>query len=321
MLNVLDYITIRGDQLFVTDGFGGSVSRIEIGSGTLTSHSLQLNGKPVPHGVAIDPTSHLAFVSRSGLDEVEVFNPDTMTTIKAIAVTPDPDAILYIPAFGSASATIYVAHGDAKSGTFIDPSRQAVVGTIALGGHPEFAVFDTKSGYLYQNLQDTNEVIAIDLQQRKTAGRWLVDECKAPTGLAIDEENERLLVACGGNSRAAVFDIATHRTLGTYAVGAYPDTIAYDSGLQRIYTAGGLGRLSILQGDAHGAFHLIDSVSTHVGAHTLAVDPATHRLYVGYAGLVIGPRLAVFDAEPLDASTKWRSKEHDKAETVAGRCA
>jgi len=39
---------------------------------------------------------------------------------------------------------------------------------------------------------------------------------------------------------------------------------------------------------------VLDTVHTHYGAHTLALDLATHALYVGYASLVVGPRVAVF---------------------------
>jgi hypothetical protein len=41
-------------------------------------------------------------------------------------------------------------------------------------------------------------------------------------------------------------------------------------------------------------YHVVDSIYLHFNAHTLAIDPLTHRLFVGYASLAIPPRLAVF---------------------------
>lgn len=39
----------------------------------------------------------------------------------------------------------------------------------------------------------------------------------------------------------------------------------------------------------------LDAIKLHYGAHTLAVDPINHRVYVAYASLIIAPRLAVFE--------------------------
>jgi hypothetical protein len=39
---------------------------------------------------------------------------------------------------------------------------------------------------------------------------------------------------------------------------------------------------------------VIDTVHLHYGAHTLTVDLKTHTVFVGYAGLVVNPRVAVF---------------------------
>ncbi len=298
LLNVLDYLTIQGKELFVAGISSGNVTRIATSAENYSEGLAVLQGRPSAHGVAIDPATGLAFVSRTGANTVEVFDPAKMKTARSISVADDPDAIIYVPSFGSTPSMIYVGHGDAKLATLIDPARQVVLATIPLGGKAEFPVFDPMSGLLYQNLEDTNEVVAVDLGKRTVAGRWPLAECEGPTGLAIDEVRKRLIVACGGNSKAVLFDLGNHLVTAVYSIGKHPDTIAFDSRLQRIYSAGGFGQLSVLQGKADGAFHLADTIRTHPGAHTLAVDPLTDRVYVGYAGLFLGPRIAVFEAEP-----------------------
>ena len=298
LFNVLDYLTIQGKNLFVAGISSGNVTRISTSSENSSKGLAVLQGRPSAHGVAIDPATGLAFVSRSGVNTVQVFDPAKMTSVRSISVADDPDAIVYVPSFGSTSSMIYVAHGDAKLATLIDPARQVVLATIPLGGKAEFAAFDSMSGLLYQNLEDTNEVVAVDLWKRTVADRWPLAGCEGPTGLAIDEARKRLIVACGGNSKAAVFDLGNHLVTAAYSIGKHPDTIAYDSRLQRVYAAGGFGQLSVLQGKADGTFQLADTIRTHPGAHTLAVDPLTDRVYVGYAGLLLGPRIAVFKAKP-----------------------
>ncbi len=298
LLNVLDYLTVQGSEVFVAGISSGDVTRISTHADSSLEGLAVLHGRPSAHGVAIDPALGLAFVSRSGVNTVEVFDPAKMSTVRSIPVADDPDAIIYVPAFNSIPAMIYVAHGEAKTATLIDPVGQVVLATIALGGKAEFPVFDSSSGLLFQNLEDTNEVVALNLGTRAVVGRWPLAGCEGPSGLAIDGVKNRLIVACGGNSVAVIFDISKHIVTASYPVGKHPDTIAYDRRLQRAYSAGAFGQLTVMQGKPDGTFRLADTIRTHLGAHTLAVDPITHRVYVGYAGLFVGPRIAVFAAVP-----------------------
>jgi len=298
LLNVLDYLTVHDGDLFVASMSSGTVTRIATHGETDARDVRVLQGHPSAHGVAVDPGTGLAFVSRSGVNTIEVFDPAQMISVRSIAVADDPDAILYVPPFGAHPALIYVAHGDSKTATIIDPGNQQVTATIQLGGKAEFAVFDPASGLLFQNLEDMNELIAIDLWKRAITGRWPITGCEGPSGLALDEAGKRLFVACSISSKVVIFDLEKHLLSASYTIAKHPDTIAYDNVLQRVYAAGALGELSVLQGEPNGSFHLADAIHTHLGAHTLAVDATTHRLYLGYVGLFIGARIAVFDAEP-----------------------
>src|SRR5258708_22583268 len=124
--------------------------------------------------------------------------------------------------------------------------------------------------------------------------RWPLQDCVHPTGMAIDEQRRKLFIGCSGNSRLAVFDMEKHRVVTSIPVGGGPDSVAYDAELHRIYVTGRAGDLCVVQQNSLGAFATVDTISLHYGAHTLAVDPTSHRLYVAYASLVIAPRIAVF---------------------------
>ena len=60
------------------------------------------------------------------------------------------------------------------------------------------------------------------------------------------------------------------------------------------YEGIGVRELLMVDRDSKGALTTLDSISLHYGAHTLAVDPTSHRVYVAYASLLIPPRIAVF---------------------------
>lgn len=289
-LNILDYLTISGRDLFVTSPSGGEVFKVPLDAPPPGGPIAVLAGAPATHGVVVDPASGLAFVTRSRANTVDVFDPATMRLVKAIPVADDPDGIFYDPA----NKLVYVANGGAKLATLIDPATQAVVATIPLGGEPEFAAFDGQTKLIYQNLKDTNSLAAVDLARRSLVGRWPLDGCLGPSGMAIDEAGRLLFAVCSADAKLVIFNLDTHRVTGSLPIGGGPDSVGYDPGLHRLYTTGVSGVLSAIQQDSPNSYRQLDEIRLHFAAHTLAVDPATHQLYVGYAGLLVPARLAVF---------------------------
>jgi DNA-binding beta-propeller fold protein YncE len=294
LLSVLDYLTVDDDTLFVTGESTGDVYRVPIHRNSLPTVAdvAKLPGRqePATHGVVIDPTSHLAFVTRSEANTVDILDPAEMNVIKRIPVADDPDGIFY----DEFDKLVYVASGDSHLATLIDPSSQATVGTISLGGAPEYAAFDPSTKLLYQNLHDNSTVVAVDIAKRSVVQGWPLQGCVAPTGMAIDELHRRLFIGCNANAMLAVFDLDEHRVVATVPIGKGPDTVAFDPALRRIYATGKSGVLTVVRQDGPNQYQVIDTVHLHYGAHTLTVDLKTHTVFVGYAGLVVNPRVAVF---------------------------
>jgi YVTN family beta-propeller protein len=297
VLSVLDYLTMNDDKLFVTGESTGDVYRVQINKDslpTLADVAKLPREAPATHGVVIDPSSHLAFVTRSEANTVDIFDPAKMVVIKRIPVADDPDAIFY----DEFDKLIYVASGDSHLATLIDPSTQTTIATIPLGGAPEYAAFDASTRLLYQNLHDTSTVVAVDIAKRAVVQGWPLQGCEAPTGMAIDELHRRLFIGCNANAVLAIFDLNEHRVVATVPIGKAPDSVAFDPELHRIYTTGKSGVLVVIQQDEPNKYRVLDTVHLHYGAHTLALNLATHALYVGYASLVVNPRVAVFIPRP-----------------------
>ena len=168
-LNVLDYLTLRGHTLYVTGESSGSLFKIDLDPAHPANGAVaEMSGGGGTHGVALLRDSDVAFITRSGENTVDVFDRISLHRLGRIPVADDADAILYDPAV----QLVYVANGDAKLATLIDPVRRETVGTILFAGKPEFAGLDSKTGLLYQNLQDIHSVAAIDLSRRAVVGQW-----------------------------------------------------------------------------------------------------------------------------------------------------
>jgi YVTN family beta-propeller protein len=296
LLTVLDYLTVSGRLLFVADESTGSVYKVALQANTLPKSAdvSVFASEPVAHGVALDPQLRLAYVTRSGVNAVDVFDPSTMKPLARIPVAADPDAIL----FDSLHGLIYVANGDARQATLIDPATRRVVAIIPLGGRPEFAVVDPRTGLLYQNLRDVNAVAAVDVAARSVVQRWELPGCSEPAGMAIDEVGRRLFLGCAGNAVLTIFDLNTRRVTASVSIGGGPDAVSFDPELHRVYTAGKAGVLTVIREDTPDSYQVLDSIKLHYGAHTLTFDPYTHNVFVAYASLLVRPRLAVFAPLP-----------------------
>ncbi len=296
LLTVLDYLSVDGRRLFVTDISTGDVFVVPLtGGGLPGSESIAVaSGAGGAHSVVIDPVSRVAFVTRSGAGGVDAFDAASGRIVKHIPVDADVDGMILDPAH----RLLYAVSGDPKLASLIDPATMTKVATVALGGQPEFAVFDPLTGLIYQNLVDSDAVAVVDPARRVVVDRWSVKPCAGPTGVALDTAGRRLFVVCGTNAMLAVVDLDGHRVVATLPIGGGPDSVAYDPGLRRIYASGRSGVLSVTQQDGPDAYRSLGAIKLHYGAHTLAVDPAIHRVYVAYASLIIPPRLAVFDAKP-----------------------
>ena len=291
LLSVLDYLTIDNRTLFVTSESSGVLFKVDldVNHPSLSTVS-ELPGSGAAHGVALMTDRNVAFITRSEENTVDVFDPTSLRLLTRIPVADDADAILYVPS----AQLVYVANGDAKIATLIDPEKRMTVGTVPLPGKPEFPAMDSQTGVLYQNLEDINSIVAVDLAKRAVIGQWSLAPCEGPTGMAIDSEQRRLFAVCSRNATLVVFDLESHRVITSLKIGGGPDSVAFDGTLHRIYSAGKAGRLTVVQQDGPNAYRVLDEIRTHYGAHTLVLDPVSHRVFVGYASFFAHPRIGVF---------------------------
>ena len=124
-------------------------------------------------------------------------------------------------------------------------------------------------------------IIAIDPSVNSIIETWSTEPAERAHGLAIDPETRRLFSA-GGNGKLSVLDSASGNVLSSAEITNGVDQIAFDPANHRITVRSGKNGLSVLEETADGV-RLIGNFATPVGAHTLAVDPATHAVWIAYA--------------------------------------
>ena len=278
-----DYLTLdpQTHRLYVarTDG----VQVIDTESGALVRAIPGLDGG---HGIALAPELNFGFATSGRSDSVLVFNLTSLRPYGApIAVGKKPDAIAYEPL----TRRVFVFNGESHDASVIDPATAAVVATIPLDGKPEFAVPDGR-GTMFVNLEDKNEVLAIDAQKNTVTHRWPLAPGAGPTGLALDPIKQRIFAGCR-NGRMIVLDARSGQRLADLPIGKEVDACAFDPGTGFAYASCGDGTLTVVQEDPArpDEFRVVETVKTQRSARTMALDPSTHAVYLAAADFGAAP--------------------------------
>ncbi|QUD88792.1 YncE family protein [Phenylobacterium montanum] len=209
------------------------------------------------------------------------------TTGKAIADIPTgkkPDAAVLDPATGLA----VVANGASGDLTLIDVATRKATGSIAVGGGLEFMA-PVGGGKLFVNVEDKNELVAVDLKSRKVLGRYPLKGCDGPTGLAYADKAGVVISACANNV-AKVIDAKTGADLATLAIGKGPDAVIYDAKRELAFIPCGRdGVLDVVAVKGRKDVAVVAKVTTQPGARTGALDPETGKLYLPTAKYTLAP--------------------------------
>jgi DNA-binding beta-propeller fold protein YncE len=252
----------------------------------------------IPHtlgvrGVAFAPGLKRGFTSNGRANTVSVFELDSLRVIQELPISGmAPDSILYEPQHDY----IITGNRDSLDLSVLDAGTLRIVSTVMMPGPPESMAAD-HAGHIYVNIDSTpGKLVLVDAKTLTVKARWPLKDCANPTGLAIDEQGHRLFSVCA-NQVLAVTDSVSGKAIARVVIGRGPDGIAYDPDLGMLFNANGIdGTLTVIRQDSPDDYRVLATVTTQVSARTLALDPATHRLYL--AAAQFGPRPAATAEQP-----------------------
>lgn len=139
-------------------------------------------------------------------------------------------------------------------------------------------------GMIYDNLEDKNQVIAIDARSLKITVRWPVAPAAQPVSMAMDRQHRRLFIGSRNPKLLVMMDADSGRIIGQpYPIGSRVDTNVFDPETGLVAASTGDGTLHIFHEDAPDKLSVVETVTTEYGAKTMAFDPKTHNLLVDTA--------------------------------------
>ena len=270
-----DYITMDSSARRVYVSHGTEVKVIDADNGKLIGN---ITGMKQDHGVALAHEFGRGFITDGVQGKVLIFDLKTLKVIGEAKADNDADSVIYDPA----SKRVFAQNGDPHSSTVIDAKSGTVVGTIELGGAPEFAVADGR-GVVYINLEDKDEVVVVDSRTLKIKSRWPVAPAGGPTALAIDTKHRRLFSAGRNPQMLVVMDVDSGKVVQSFPISGGVDAAVYEAETGRVFVSTREGVVHIFHEDSPDKFSVVESVKTEFGAKTIGLDTKTHNFFVDTA--------------------------------------
>ena len=205
-----------------------------------------------------------------------------------------PDGIAYDPK----ERRVFVSDELGGALTVIDAGADTILARIDTGGEVGNVQFDSVTGNIYVPVQSHDELIAVDPASFQVLTRHTLAGCRHPHGLHLADDRAIGYVACDENDRLLAVDLPSGRVLADLPVAHDPDVLAADPAARRLYVASESGMLSVIDTTDAQKPVLLGTVKAGGNAHSVAVDPLSHQLFLPLRDLngravmrILAPRL------------------------------
>ena len=306
-----EQVTPKGELTFVSEiPLPGSPNRFDYQSVDTTSGRIYMNhmnsgttivfdavkGKviteipnvPRATGVWAVPAHHQVYISAAGSHEVVVIDDSAFKVVGRVGNIRFPDGIAY----AAESDKVFVSDESGNAVVVIDAKTLAKRSTIALGGEAGNTHYDAASHCILVTVQTKNEWVAIDPVTERIVHRYELPGSDGPHGFALDEVGRLAFITSEGNAALQVVDLRTMKVVQTLKVASGPDVLAWDAAWRRLYVASESGAVSAFW--LNGSTLRVNGVLHLAHAHTVSVDPRTHRVYLPLEDIKGKPVLQVY---------------------------
>jgi hypothetical protein len=229
------------------------------------------------------------YVSAAGAHEVAIIDDRTLRVISRVGDIRFPDGIGYAPDVDK----VFVSDESGGADVVIDAKTGTKRSTIELGGEAGNTHYDSVSHCILVAVQTKNQMVAIDPVSEKIVQRYDLAGSAHPHGFTIDEDGRLLFMTSEGNATLQVIDLRTMRVLEQHKTGETPDVLAWDPEWRRLYVASEGGVLSAFWLDGASLKPVGEVRAPH--AHTVSVDPRTHRVYLPLENMDGRPLVRIYE--------------------------
>jgi DNA-binding beta-propeller fold protein YncE len=235
----------------------------------------QIGGIPVVRGIAVADDAGLIFATSSP-NQLVLIDNKALTVVQRVTTGNAPDGVAWDPTHK------IVGVSDQRDGalSLIANAGSGARTPVPLGSETGNVVFDVARGLFWITVVEStppDQLVAVDPTAAKAVTSIALPGCNGAHGLRLHPDDQSAFIACENN------DMLAHVNLGSHAVavgptGSGPDVLSIDPGLGWLYVAAESGDLTVFDITQPGVA-LVGHDSPGGNSHSVAADPATHRVF------------------------------------------
>jgi 6-phosphogluconolactonase (cycloisomerase 2 family) len=197
--------------IFVLNSLDATISQID--PATMKEVRRIPTGKE-PHHLYLTPDEKSLLVANAGANSLSFVDPATGQVQRVLGDVIDPYHLRFSPDMKwFVTAANRLNHIDLYHWLPAEPRPLKLIKRIEAPKTPSHLAIDTKSTVVYASLQDSDELIAVDLATQTV--RWKIKTGKLPADIYLTPDDRLLLVGLTGD-----------RVVEVYEVGANPPRLA-----------------------------------------------------------------------------------------------
>jgi YVTN family beta-propeller protein len=271
--NRFDYqeIDTANGQLVVAHMNDNSVLVLALADGSVKK---LLPNIPTPRGVAIGDGK--IFVT-STPSRVVIIDGTTLTELARVATGTSPDG----DAFDPDDKIVGVSDQGDGALSLIAGSGMGNRTQVPLGRETGNVVYDASRRQFWITVVGTNppdQLVEVDPKAGTVTTRIDLPGCSGAHGLRLDPDGASAFIACEDNDKLARVDLGGAHGIVLADSGAGPDVLSIDATKGWLYLAAESGDVTIWDIRQPGTA-LVGHEQPGSNAHTVAADPATHRVF------------------------------------------
>ncbi|HEX3481117.1 MAG TPA: hypothetical protein VHT91_39140 [Kofleriaceae bacterium] len=254
---------------------------------------------PSIHGVVAAPAQHLVLATATAEKTLALIDDTTLQVKSRVSAGEYPNGL----AFDPASERVFVSNNQGRGVAVVDVKTARALPGIDIGGGAGNTQWDAESGHILAAVHGSPSLVDIDPAKSQVAGRIALHDVTTCHGLLVASTLRLAFAACRGAAPVlAVVDLRARRQTMILPLPAGIDVLAFDQGLQRLYAASETGMVAVFAVAADRSVTEMGRGFLGPNAHSVAVDPATHRVYFPLENVGGHPVLRVMDARVATGS-------------------
>ncbi|MEO8180513.1 MAG: hypothetical protein ABI895_16885 [Deltaproteobacteria bacterium] len=239
---------------------------------------------PMARGVVVADDVGRIFVTSSP-NQLVILDNDTLAELSRVPTGKSPDGVGWDPTHRVVGVS---DQGDGAISLIAD-SGSGPRTQVLLGSKTGNVIFDPERAIFWITAAmdaPPDQLLGVDPTAARVTEKIPLPDCQGAHGLRLHPDGKSAFIACEDNDQLLRVNLDGSHAVALGPTGAGPDVMSIDAKLGWLYVAAESGDLTVFDLSRPGV-RLLGRDHPGSNAHSVAVDPVTHRAFFP---LVKGPK-------------------------------